>query len=106
MVKFARSAAAAQGLDPGLGHGTARQATVETASHIPQLEGPATKIYNCVQRGFGEIKQGGKKKKEKDSNSAPPLLNVVLGKSPTLSVSQSPHLEIGGDDIRYLLGLL
>ena len=30
---------------------------VEVASHIPQLEGPATKIYNCVQAGFGEIKQ-------------------------------------------------
>ena len=44
VVKFARSAAAAQGSDPGCGHGTARQAT----SHIPQLEGPATKIYNYV----------------------------------------------------------
>ena len=34
---------------------------------IPQLEGPATKIYNCVQGGFGEIKQ--KKKEEKIGNS-------------------------------------
>ena len=24
---------------------------------MPQLEGPATKIYNCVSGGFGEIKQ-------------------------------------------------
>ena len=29
---------------------------VEAASYIPQLEGPATKIYNYV-RGGGEIKQ-------------------------------------------------
>ena len=28
VVKFARSTAAAQGLDPGRGHGTARQATL------------------------------------------------------------------------------
>ena len=34
---------------------------VEVASHIPQLEGPATKIYNCVQGGFGEIKAEKKK---------------------------------------------
>ena len=38
---------------------------VEAASHIPQLEGRATKIYNCV-RGWwgavvGEIKAGKKK---------------------------------------------
>ena len=56
MVKFARSAAAAQGSDPGRGHGTTRQATLRRP-HIPQLEGHATKIYNCVQAGFGEIKQ-------------------------------------------------
>ena len=30
---------------------------VEVASHIPQLEEPATKIYNYVQGGLGEIKQ-------------------------------------------------
>ena len=33
---------------------------------MPQLEGPATKIYNYVPGGFGEIKQGGKKRKIKD----------------------------------------
>ena len=38
---------------------------VEAASHIPQLEGPAAKIYNCVQGGFGETKQKKKKKKER-----------------------------------------
>ena len=49
-----RSAAAAQGLDPGHGHGTARQATLRwAASHITQLEGPATKIYNYVRGGEG-----------------------------------------------------
>ena len=35
----------------------------ETASHMPQLEGPTTKIYNCVLGEFGEKKQ---KKKEED----------------------------------------
>ena len=35
---------------------------VEVASHIPQLEAHATKIYNCVQAGFGEIKQKKKKR--------------------------------------------
>ena len=38
---------------------------VEAASHIPQLEGRATKIYTCVQGSFGEIKQ----KKKKIGNS-------------------------------------
>ena len=54
-VKFVRSASVAQGFtgsDPGRGHGHA-----EVASHMPQLEGPAAKIYNYVPVGFGEIKQ-------------------------------------------------
>ena len=34
---------------------------VEAASHMPQLEGPTTTIYNYIMRGFGEKKQ---KKKE------------------------------------------
>ena len=46
---------------------------VEAASHIPQLEGPATKIYNCVQRGFGEIKQ---KKKKRLATVASPGANL------------------------------
>ena len=29
---------------------------------MPQLEGPATKIYNYVLRGFGGDKAGGKKR--------------------------------------------
>ena len=29
---------------------------------VPQLEGPATKIYNYVPGGFGDIKQEKKKK--------------------------------------------
>ena len=36
---------------------------VEVASHMPQLEGLATKINNYVLGGFGEKKAGGKKKK-------------------------------------------
>ena len=35
---------------------------VEAASHIPQLEGPTTKIYNYVLGGFGEEKAEKKKK--------------------------------------------
>ena len=38
---------------------------VEVASHVSQLEGPITKIYNYVLGGFGEKKQKEKKKKEK-----------------------------------------
>ena len=29
----------------------------EAESHMPQLEGPTTKIYNYVLGGFGEIKE-------------------------------------------------
>ena len=52
VVKFALSAVVARGSDPGRGHGTA-SGYVEAASRIPQLEGPATKIYNYVQGGLG-----------------------------------------------------
>ena len=34
----------------------------EAVSHMPQLEGPMTRIYNYVLRGFG------RKKKEKEKN--------------------------------------
>ena len=52
------------GLDPGRGHGTTHQAMVRRRSHMPQLEGPTTKIYNYVQGGFGEEKKkkAGKKR--------------------------------------------
>ena len=36
---------------------------VEAASYKPQLEGPATKIYNYVWGGVGEIKQEKKEKR-------------------------------------------
>ena len=35
----------------------------EAASHMPQLEGPTTKIYNYVLGGFGEKKQKRKKRR-------------------------------------------
>ena len=35
VVKFARSAVAAQGSDPGRGHGTARQATLRQRGCVP-----------------------------------------------------------------------
>ena len=59
-VKFACFALAAQGfagLDPGRGHGTAPSGHVEAASHMTQLEGSTTKIYNYVLGGLGEKKQ-------------------------------------------------
>ena len=64
VLKFACSAAAAAaqgfaGLDRGRGHGSIRQAML---SHMSQLEGPATKIYNYVPGGFGEKKQKKKKR--------------------------------------------
>ena len=43
---------------PPVGH-------VEVASHVPQLEGPTTKIYNYVLGGFGEKKQKEKKNEKK-----------------------------------------
>ena len=64
MVKFACSASAAQsfaGWDPGRRHGTA-SGRVEVASHMPQLEGHTTKIYNYVLGGFGEKKQKRKRR--------------------------------------------
>ena len=36
---------------------------VEVASHMPQLEGPATKIYNYVLGGFGETEQKKKRRR-------------------------------------------
>ena len=38
---------------------------VEAASHMPQLEGPSTKIDNYVMGGIGGEKSGGGKKKTK-----------------------------------------
>ena len=36
----------------------------EAVSHMPQVEGPTTKIYNYVLGGFGEKKQGKKRRLE------------------------------------------
>ena len=69
MVRFACSASAAQGVtssDPGHGHGTTHQGHVEAVSHMPQLEGPTTKIYNYVLGGFGEKKTIKKEEEEED----------------------------------------
>ena len=62
MVKFVRSASAAQGFagsDPGHGHGTAHSSGHDgAASHMPQLEGLTTKkVYNYVLGVFGEKKE-------------------------------------------------
>ena len=55
VVKFVHSAAVAQGSDPGPQTWHHSSGHVEAASHIPQLEGPATKIYNYVleEEGWG-----------------------------------------------------
>ena len=67
VVKFVCSAAAAQGfagLDPGRGQGWHHSSGhVEAASHMPQLEGPATKIYNYVPGGIWGDKAEKTKKK-------------------------------------------
>ena len=39
---------------------------VEAAPHVPQLEGPATKIYNYVPGGIWGDKAEKKKRKKKD----------------------------------------
>ena len=45
------------GLNPGHGHGTAHQTThAEAASHMPQLEGPATKNIQLCTGGLWEEK--------------------------------------------------
>ena len=36
---------------------------VEAVSHVLQLEGPTSKIYNYILGGFGEKKQKGRKKR-------------------------------------------
>ena len=57
MVKFPCSASAAQGfmgLDPGCIPSTTHQTMLRQASHMPQTEGPTTRIYNYVLGGFGE----------------------------------------------------
>ena len=63
VVKFARSAAGGPGFGSWAQTWHCSSGHVEVASHIPQLEGHATKIYNCVQRWFGEIKAENKKKR-------------------------------------------
>ena len=65
MVKFACSALVAQdlaGLDPGFRLSTTPSSHAEAASHIAQLEGPTTRIYNYGLGDFGEKKK--EKKKE------------------------------------------
>ena len=64
MVKFVHSTLGAQGFagsDPGRRHGTAHQATLEAASHMPQPEELITRIYNYVP---GRIWGEEEKKKE------------------------------------------
>ena len=43
---------------------------------MPQLEGPATKIYNYVPGGFGKIKQGKKKRFSTVVSSGANLLKI------------------------------
>ena len=62
VAKFVCSAWAARGLvfagsNPGRGHGTTWTWHAEATSHMPQLEGPTTKIYNYALRRYEEEKQ-------------------------------------------------
>ena len=66
VVKVARSAAAAQGF-AGSCSPTRHCSSgyVEAASHMPQLEGPAAKIYSYVPGGWGRKSRKIKKKIER-----------------------------------------
>ena len=64
MVKFARSAAAAQGfagLDPGRGHGTTHQATLRRRPICHNWKDLQLRYTAVYQGRFGEIKQEKKK---------------------------------------------
>ena len=63
VVKFARSAVAAQGSDPGRGHGTARQAMLRRRPTSHNYKDLQLKIYNYVRGGMGDKAE--KKKKNK-----------------------------------------
>ena len=68
VVKFTCSTSAAQGFagsDPGCGPSSAH---AEVVSHIAQLEGPMTRIYNYGLGGFGKKKKKRKKKNKKTGN--------------------------------------
>ena len=72
VVKFGCSASLAQGfpgLDPGHRYSTAHQAMLRRASHMPQLEGPTTRIYNYVP-GALERKRKNKNLKKKKSTTS------------------------------------
>ena len=65
MVKFSCSTAVAQGIarsNPGRRTWHPSSAHVEAVSHMPQLEGPAAKIYNYVLGGIWGDKAEIKKK--------------------------------------------
>ena len=47
---------------------------------MPQLEGPATKIYNYVPGGFGEIKQKNKQTKKTMEVSGERDLEIAIWK--------------------------
>ena len=54
VVKFTCSASVTQGFtssNPGHGRGTEISGYAEVGSHIPQLEGPTTKIYKTMYWG-------------------------------------------------------
>ena len=73
MVRFARSAATAQGSDPGRGHGTSCQAMLRrrpTSHHQKDLQLGYTTMYRA---GFGEIKQ---EKKERLATVVSPDANL------------------------------
>ena len=64
VVKFVRSAAVAQGSDPGRGHGTARQATLRrrpTSHNWKDLQLRYTTVYRRVWGDKAEKKQKQKK---------------------------------------------
>ena len=82
---------------------------IEAASHIPQLEEPATKIYNCVRGCWGDKAE----KKKKDwqqllaqvpifNKKKEPLIRSTPGQEPLLaaaggprSIQEQTHFNVG-----------
>ena len=87
MVKFARSASAAQGfagLDPGRGHGTAHQATLRQHPICHNQKNPQLDCTTMYWGGFG-----GKKKKKDDWQQ-------MLAQVPIFKIKKKKELSPGG----------
>ena len=115
VVKFAGSAAGAQGSDPGRGQGTARQATLRrcpTSHNQNDLQIRYTTVYRA---GVGEIKSR-KKEKKRLATAVSPGANLKKKKSlflyllftlqPACIQLPSHYFTKKGNLLRYLMTLM